>query len=100
MAFYESKSGKWGIDYYTPNGKRKRELVGSKELAKRVWIKRQEEMASGRYLEVDKGKGMVLDQLFQEYLSAYAKVNKASWKGDVKTYKTIVKYLGIDSINQ
>ena len=99
MAYYQ-RGEKWGIDYYTPNGKRKRELIGSKALAKRVWIKRQEEMASGKYLEVDKGDNMTVGNLFEEYLVIYAKQNKKSWQSDSKTFKPLRVFMGDCLLNQ
>ena len=77
------KNGNWHIDYRTPNGRRRREKIGSsKELAKNVLRKRKVEMAEGKFLDVIKKERIKFEDFGQEYLNIHAKQHKKSWVTD------------------
>jgi len=76
-------NGNWHIDYRTPNGRRRREKIGtSKEMAKNVLRKRKLEMAEGKFLDVVKKKQIKFEDFAQEYLNIYSKHHKKSWVTD------------------
>jgi len=72
------KKGKnWYIDYYLPNGKRKREKIGTnKKQAELVLNKRKVEIAEGKFLDVKREKKVPFDEMAKEYLEVYSKPNK------------------------
>ncbi len=87
------KSGNWFIDYRLPNGRRKREKVGtSKRLAETVLSKRMVEIAEGRFLNIVKKEKIRFEDFIQEYLNLHAKPNKKSWKSDEYNLLSLRKY--------
>ena len=76
-------NGNWHIDYRTPNGRRRREKIGtSKEMAKNVLRKRKLEMAEGKFLDVVKKEQIKFEDFAQEYLNIHSKQHKKSWVTD------------------
>ena len=87
------KNGNWHIDYRTPNGRRRREKIGSsKELAKNVLRKRKVEMAEGKFLDVIKKERIKFEDFGQEYLNIHAKQHKKSWVTDSFHIKDLGKF--------
>jgi integrase len=76
-------NGNWHIDYRTPNGRRRREKIGtSKEMAKNVLRKRKVEMAEGKFLDVVKKEQIKFEDFAQDYLNIHSKQHKKSWVTD------------------
>ena len=91
--YYENDN--WHIDYRLPNGKRRREKVGSsKKLAEIVLGKRKVEIAEGRFLDVRKNEKIKFEDFAAEFLNIHSKVNKKSWKSDFYNLGTLEKYFG------
>lgn len=87
------KNGNWHIDYRTPNGRRRREKVGSsKELAKNVLRKRKLEMAEGKFLDVVKKERIKFEDFAQDYLNIHSKQHKKSWKTDFHLINGLEKF--------
>jgi len=87
------KNGNWHIDYRLPNGKRRREKIGtSKKLAETVIAKRKVEIAEGKFLDVRKNKKIRFEAFAEEYLNLHAKPNKKSWKADYYNLKGLERF--------
>jgi len=83
------KDGNWFIDYYV-RGRRKREKIGaSKKLADQVLAKRKVEIAENKYLDVRSQPRIRFEEMAEEYLGRYSKVNKKSWERDVVSVKRL-----------
>ncbi len=71
------------IDYRLPNGKRRRERIGSsRKLAENVLHKRKAEMAEGRLLNVVKKEKIKFEDFAREYFNIHSKQHKKSWVTD------------------
>ncbi len=87
------KKNNWHIDYYLPNGQRRREKIGSsKKLAETVLAKRKVEIAEGKFLEINKKEKVKFEDFSTEYLQIHSKVNKKSWKTDEYHLLGLKKY--------
>lgn len=75
------KNGSWHIDYRLPNGKRRREKVGSsKKLAETVLAKRKVEIAEGKFLDKRGTKRIKFKDFAQEYIEIHSKQHNKSWE--------------------
>ena len=82
------------IDYYI-NGRRKREAIGSrKKLAEEVLAKRKTEITEGKYRIQRKKPDITFNELAEEFINDYSKVNKKSWKRDVLSMKSLNLFFG------
>lgn len=89
------KNDNWFIDYRLPNGKRRREKVGtSKKLAKNVLSKRKVAIAEGKLLDVQKNEKIRFETFANEYLNIHAKPNKKSWETDSHHIERLKEYFG------
>lgn len=89
------KNENWHIDYRLPNGKRRREKIGtSKKLAETVLAKRKVQIAEGKFLDVRKNVKIKFEDFANEYLNIHSKINKKSWKSDEYNLKSLKKYFG------
>ncbi len=87
------KKGNWHIDYRTPNGRRRREMIGpSKKLAENVLRKRKVEMAEGKFLDVIKKERIKFEDFAQEYFNIHSKQHKKSWKTDSYPIKDLGRF--------
>jgi len=84
MGIYK-KGKNWYIDYYLPNGKRKREKIGpSKKQAELVLNKRKAEIAEGKFFDIKKEEKISFTRMAEEYLEVYSKPNKSSfWRDEI-----------------
>ena len=81
--FQNKKTGNWYIDYRLPNGRRRRETVGtSKKLAENVLSKRRVGIAEGRFLDVVKKERIKFEDFAQEYFTIHSKQHKKGWQTD------------------
>ena len=75
--------GRYYVDYYSPNGERKRECVGAnKKVAETVLAKRRVAISEGKYLDVVKKEKIKFNVFAQEYLNVHSKQHKKTWKTD------------------
>jgi len=108
MAEYK-KNNRWYIDYYLPDGKRKREVVTipgvdpkhiNREDAKKALSIRKAEIAQGKFDIFQTKKPIPLKQLCNEYLNLHSKENKRSWKRDEVTINHFLQSFGDKNIRQ
>ena len=94
MSVYK-KNNRWYIDYYLPNGQRKREAVSiegvdpskiNREDAKKALSIRKAEIAQGKFDIVQTNKAITFTKLSERYLE-YSKTNKRAWKRDEQSLK-------------
>ncbi|MEW6063243.1 MAG: tyrosine-type recombinase/integrase [Nanoarchaeota archaeon] len=89
MGIYK-KGLNYYIDYYL-NSRRIREMIGpSKELAKKVLMKRKIEIAEGKFLDIKKTNKIKFEDFAKQYIE-YSKGNKKSWQRDVLSIKNLSK---------
>ena len=103
MGVYK-KNNRWYIDYYTPDGKRKREVVTisgidpsriTREDAKRALYIRKAEIAQGKFdLTLTQPKTILFEKLVITFIEDYSKVNKKSWVRDTVSFKALSQYFG------
>jgi len=84
MGVYK-KGINWYIDYYFPNGKRKREKVGpSKKQAELVLKKRRVQIAERKFFDIKREERISFDEMPKEYLEVYSRPNKrSSWRDEI-----------------
>ena len=87
------KNGNYYIDYRLPNGRRKREKIGtSKKLAENVLSKRRVEIAEGKFLDVVKKDRIKFEDFAQEYFNIHSKQHKKGWKTDFYIINRLKKF--------
>ncbi len=89
--FRKKKGGPWFLCFWV-HGKRKYKKAGrSKEIARALLIRTQEEIARGQYLSIEDLKPISFGELCEKYLETYSKVNKAprSQKRDSEAIKAL-----------
>ncbi len=106
MAEYK-KNNRWYIDYYLPNGKRKREVVTiqgvdpaqiNRQDAKKALSIRIAEMAQGKFQIESTKKQIRFEQLVKEYLK-WADENHKSPKRDYIACKHLLREFSANKIN-
>jgi hypothetical protein len=90
------KGNRWFIDYYLPDGRRKREVVGhvdkvTRSLAEKALKARAGEIVQGKFNLERAKKTVLLDRLLEDYLK-YAKDNHRSYKRDISISKVLLKF--------
>ncbi len=109
MGYYR-KGNRWYIDYYMPNGKRKREVVSipgvdpsriNREDAKKALSIRKAEMAQGKFKLESAIKPTPFERLVTQYLE-YSKANKRpnSYDRDMTSSKHLRRYFNGRTIQQ
>ena len=107
MGVYKKKE-RWYIDYYLPNGKRKREVVTisgvdpaqiNREDAKKALSIRKAELAQGKFDIVQTEKKIPFNKLAERYIE-YSKVNKRSYERDITSIKFLSRTFGDKTIQQ
>jgi len=107
MGVYK-KDNRWYIDYYLPNGKRKRETVTipgvdpahiNRQDALKALSIRKGEMAQGKFNIAQSKKPILFDKLAEEYLE-YSKENKRAWQRDLYSIKQLLFHFRGKTINQ
>ncbi|MFI5323763.1 MAG: tyrosine-type recombinase/integrase [Thermodesulfobacteriota bacterium] len=108
MGIYK-KENRWYIDYYLPNGKRKREAVTIKgmdpskitrEDAKKALSIRKAEIAQGKFDIVQTIKPVLFEKLVNAFIRDYSKVNKKSWSRDVTSSRALLSFFGGKRLSQ
>lgn len=71
MALRKFKNKGWQIDYYSPTGKRIRQVFPTKKEAEGELAKRKALIAEGRYLDIKKEIKITFDELAEKYIENY-----------------------------
>ncbi|NIO20521.1 MAG: tyrosine-type recombinase/integrase [Candidatus Aenigmarchaeota archaeon] len=89
-------SGIWWIRYTDQFGKLHREKVGPKSLALSAYQKRKTEIREGKFFpeKVKRKREMLFEDMARLYLEEHSKVNKISWKTDLRRFKRIINHFG------
>ncbi len=95
MGVYQ-KGNRWYIDYYLPDGRRKREVVGhvnkiTRFLAEKALKARIGEIVQGKFNLEMATKPVMFNRLVENYLK-YAKDNHRSYKRDISISKVLLKF--------
>ena len=107
MGVYK-KNNRWYIDYYLPNGKRKREAVSiegvdpfmiNREDAKKALSIRRAEIAQGKFDIAQTKKPLSFKKLAERYLE-YSKTNKKAWQRDEQTLKHLAYFFKGKTLQQ
>ncbi len=107
MAVYR-KDNRWYIDYYLPDGKRKRETVTipgvdpskiSRQEALKALSIRKAQIAEGKFEIAQTKKSVLFDKLVIRYLE-YSKVNKKSYRRDITSTREFLKFFGGKPLHQ
>ena len=102
MGAYQ-KGKRWYIDYYLPDGKRKREVVTvpgvepeslTRNDAYNALYVRKAQLAEGKFDIIKTKKQVTFDKLSEDFIEHYSKVSKKSWKRDVTSTRSLLKYFG------
>lgn len=102
------KDNRWYIDYYLPDGKRKREVVTIPGLdpsrvtrldALKALAIRKGQMAGGKFEIVQTKKPVPFEKLTQRYLE-YSQSNKKSYTRDITSSKALMRFFGGKTIQQ
>ncbi|NIP31012.1 MAG: tyrosine-type recombinase/integrase [Candidatus Dadabacteria bacterium] len=101
MGVYK-KDNRWYIDYYLPNGQRKREVVNiegvdpsriNREDAKKALSIRKAEIAQGKFDIERTSTPILFDKLIEQYLEFSKSTKKPnSYNRDITSYKHLIRY--------
>jgi len=95
------KGRNYYIDYYLPNGRRRREMIGpSKKRAMLVLDKRRVEIAEGKFFDAKKEEKIPFGKMAMEYLEVYSKPNKRSSRRDEISVKHLVSFFGGNNLQE
>ncbi|MGE5446224.1 MAG: tyrosine-type recombinase/integrase [Ignavibacteriales bacterium] len=107
MAVYR-KDNRWYIDYYLPDGKRKREIVTipgvdpsrvTRQDAKKALSIRKGQIAEGKFDIAQTRTSALFEKLSDRYLE-YSKTNKRAWKRDLYSIKSFLVYFKGKTLSQ
>ncbi len=107
MGAYQ-KGNRWYIDYYLPDGRRKREVVTvpgvdpeslTRNDAYNALHVRKAQLAEGKFDIIKTKKQTIFDKIAEDFIEHYSKVSKKSWKRDVTSTKSLLKYFGGKSLS-
>ena len=95
------KGRNYYIDYYLPNGRRKRQKIGpSKKQADLVFKKTKVQIAEGKFLDIKKEERISFDKMAREYLEIHSKPNKrSSWRDEI-SIKHFSYYFGKKTLQE
>ncbi len=102
------KNNRWYIDYYLPDGKRKREVVTidgvdpskiSREDAKKALTIRKAELAEGKFKIAQTRKPIPFKKLAMRYLD-YSKTNKRAWVRDEQSLNHLEAFFENKKLHQ
>jgi len=107
MGVYKKRE-RFYIDYYLPDGRRKRESVSvpgvdpakiTQRQAEKALSVRRAEIALGKFDIVDTTKRIPFEKLTERFLE-YSIANKKSYERDITSIKSLLKHLGGKTIQQ
>jgi len=102
------KENRWYIDYYLPDGKRKRETVTitgvdpehiNRQDALKALSIRKAQMAEGKFEISQTKKSVLFDKFVERYLE-YSKGNKKSYERDITSLKSLLKFFNGKTLQQ
>ena len=102
------KYNRWYLDYYMPDGKRKREVVSIPGVdpskitlrdAQKALAIRKAEIAEGKFNITKTEKKIPFTKLSERFLE-YSKTNKRSYERDITSIKFLTGYFGNKSLQQ
>lgn len=103
MGVYK-KHNRWYIDYYLPDGNRKREVVTiegispdqiSRQDALKALTIRRAEIATGKFdITQTQTKFVSFEKLVNAFIEDYSKANKKSWTRDVTSCNALIGFFG------
>ncbi|MGE5444844.1 MAG: hypothetical protein ACM3SR_09620 [Ignavibacteriales bacterium] len=102
------KNNRWYIDYYLPDGKRKREIVTipgvdppkvTRQDAKKALSIRKSQIAQGKFDIAQTRTPILFEKLADRYLQ-YSKDNKRSWQRDLYSIKSLLVYFNGKTLSQ
>ena len=91
MGAYQ-KGNRWYIDYYLPDGRRKREVVTvpgvepesiTRNDANKALHVRKAQLAEGKFDIIKTKKQITFDKLADDFIEHYSKVSKKSWASGI-----------------
>jgi len=103
------KNNRWYIDYYLPDGKRKREVVTvegvdperiNRQDALNALSIRKAERAQGKFDISKTNKPVLFDKFVKRYLEDYSKPNKKSWTRDITSTNALLKFFSGKNLSQ
>lgn len=107
MGVYK-KDNRWYIDYYLPDGKRKRETVTiegveaskiTRQDARKALDIRKGQIAGGKF-DIAQTRQPVLFEKFIDRYMEYSKANKKSWERDETSCKWLLRYFRGKALGQ
>jgi integrase len=103
MGVYQ-KGNRWYIDYYLPDGRRKREVVGhigkiSKTVAEKALKARIGEIVQGKFNLEQTKKPVLFEKLIKDYLD-WAKTNHRCYWRDEQVAKVLLNFFGGKPLSQ
>lgn len=107
MAVFK-KDNRWYIDYYRPDGRRKREIVTipgidparvTRQDAKKALSIRKGQIAEGKFDIAQTRIPILFDKLADRYFQ-YSKDNKRSWQRDLSSIKCLLTYFKGKALSQ
>ncbi len=107
MAVFK-KDNRWHLDYYLPDGKRKREIVTipgadpskiTRQEALGALSIRKAQIAEGKFEIAQTKKPVIFDKLVERYLE-YSKADKRSCRRDVTSSKVLLTTFGGKTLQQ
>lgn len=108
MGVYK-KDNRWYIDYYLPDGKRKRETVTipgveaskiTRQDALKALSIRKAEIAEGKFEISQTKKPVLFDKFVNRYLEDYSRPNKRSFSRDVTSTNALMKFFSGKNLSQ
>jgi integrase len=88
---FQDKKGRWSLDFYTPDGKRKRKLCGSHEAARTALRKIDGDKKTGTY--TDENSAPAFEDYSQHYLDEVS-AHKNSGDRETRLMRNLVAHFG------
>lgn len=95
-------SGIWWVCYFDAIGRRHREKIGPKGLARKIYEKRKTEIREARYFPPDRHRVVLFDEIASDYLE-YARTSTRTWKDAEDRLNRLLQVFGgrrVDSIKR
>jgi len=108
MGVYK-KDNRWYIDYYQPDGKRKRETVTipgvdpahiNRQDALKALSIRKGQIAEGKFEIAQTRRPIAFEQFTDRYYETYSKPNKKSYESDETSIKALKRFFGGKTLQQ
>ncbi len=95
------RDGVWWIRYMDGTGQERRERIGAKGLARRVYEKRKTEIREGTYFPPDRRRSVLFDEILEDYRTQAQATGRAILRGE-SGYNRLGQVFGgkrVDTIN-